>query len=156
MSEGLKPGLYRATFATGEERVIKVVDPDAARDGCTVHTPEGKCVCHGMGHITDARPLIVIDLSGFISDAALVADLRRGGWGFNEIADQIEAQTKPARIPEPGQGARVEASLLGFNPRNEYLHIGTLDHEHWVRIKDGNVYAWDLLTNPELAWTNSE
>jgi hypothetical protein len=67
-----------------------------------------------------------------------------------DVADQIAEKTKPAKIEEPPQGKRVEANLLGFPSWNEYLHIGTLDDEHWVRLKDGNVYAWDLLTNPEV------
>jgi hypothetical protein len=39
---------------------------------------------------------------------------------------------------------------LGFHSWNKYLRIGTLAEARWVRLKDGNVYAWDQLTNPEV------
>ena len=108
--------------------------------------------CQVEIQIADARPLIVLDLGSpeFAAEIApqIVACLRREGWG--KTADQIAEQTEPAKIEEPPQGKRVEANLLGFPSWNEYLRIGTLAEAHWVRLKDGNIYEWDCLTNPEV------
>jgi len=143
----LEPGLYRATVC-GIPDTIVTVKPGAYATTYSV----GRYNEDQHRDITDARPLIVLDLGSpeFAAEIApqIVACLRREGWG--KTADQIAEQTEPAKIEEPPQGKRVEANLLGFPSWNEYLHIGTLDDEHWVRLKDGNVYAWDLLTNPEV------
>jgi hypothetical protein len=114
--------------------------------------------CQVEIQIADARPLIVLDLRDADPDdyfdglrwAANATVNNDYAYALRNLADQIEAQTQPAKIEEPPQGKRVEANLLGFPSWNEYLHIGTLADEHWVRLKDGNVYAWDLLTNPEV------
>jgi hypothetical protein len=101
--------------------------------------------------VTDARPLIVLDLSVFISDAQLLADLRAPHvWDLNQIADQIEAQTKPARIPEPGHiGSLVTCAALGSRAVcvwTKYSEVtGT---RNW--ISPGGVRReWDELDNPE-------
>jgi len=146
----LEPGLYRATVR-GELDTMVLMGRNGMGHHDAVVLLDGVVTTHSHDdHITDARPLIVLDLADY--DAGYVIEVLRHPhhlWA-NRVADQIEAQTKPAKIEEPPQGKRVEANLLGFPSWNEYLHIGTLDNEHWVRLKDGNVYAWDLLTNPQV------
>ena len=100
--------------------------------------------------VTDARPLIVLDLSVFISDAQLLADLRAPHvWDLNQIADQIEAQTKPARIPEPEHiGSLVTASSLGLFAIcvwTKYAETGT---NVWISPL-GVRRAWSELIDPE-------
>jgi hypothetical protein len=56
--------------------------------------------------VTDVRPLVVLDLSWADSVPVLIDQLR--GAGYVYLADQIEAQTKPPRIPEPGLWGVVE------------------------------------------------
>lgn len=101
--------------------------------------------------VTDARPLIVLDLKDF--DAGYVIEVLRHPhhlWA-NRVADQIEAQTKPARIPEPAWGAIVEAHSLGAKG----------DRLHWVKGSAGwtnldatgeylNWISWDCLIDPTL------
>lgn len=87
----LKPGIYMATVRGVPDQIIKVVEPETYGATCTVHTPDGKCVCHEAGKVTDARPLITLDMK---EPDLVVTYLRRT---FNTrligIADQIEAQT---------------------------------------------------------------
>jgi len=91
----LSPGIYKATVRGVSDQIIKVVSPETYGATCTVHTPEGKCVCHEIGNVTDARPLILLDLGAAISALRIATLLRDHGHGG--VADQIEAQTKPAR-----------------------------------------------------------
>lgn len=149
----LEPGLYRATVRGVADQIIKVVDPESYGATCTVHTPDGKCVCHEFGKVTDARPLIVLDLD---SDEArhLVSHLQNtvenhpenlGSVGravFTAAANQIIDQTKPARIPEPGLWGVVEAD--GY--RWVRFHNGDY---HWGN-SGGNASAWDDLIDPTL------
>ena len=73
------------------------------------------------------RPLIVLDLDDH--DAVALARMLTED-GYEDIADQIEAQTKPARIPEPGLWGVVEAS--------------TTEHKRCVFIRDtgGDGASW--------------
>jgi len=69
------------------------------------------------------------------------------------VADQIEAQTKPPRIPEPGLWGVVEASSKHFGGRREYIRTrkekGSLLIEARWYGKHG--YAdWDDLIEPAL------
>lgn len=71
---------------------------------------------HGPGEVTDVRPLVALDLG---DNPSYVAKLLRrvveedglGAHTFDYLANQIEAQTKPPKPPEPqGLGAVVEDS----------------------------------------------
>jgi len=152
----LEPGIYRATFASGDTRIIKVVDPDVAGNGCTVYAPYGRCVCHGLDGITDARPLVVLDLDE--NDARhLVSYLeitveehpdQLGSVGravYTNVAAQIEAQTKPARIPEPGLWGVVEAKNSPEYDRSNWVH----DEYGWTH-HSGLTLEWRFLTDPTL------
>ena len=69
-----------------------------------------------------------------------------GGAILNCIAAQIEAQTKPARIPEPGLWGVVEASRNTTNgKRNEYVR----GRNGWYD-DDCIPLAWDYLIDPVL------
>jgi hypothetical protein len=96
--------------------------------------------------ITDARPLIVLDLDGYLP-AELNALLRDEG--YTTLADQIEAQSKPARIPEPGLWGVVEASYAGWS-RCPFVHG---DDGLWrvqTRRLESATVAWDHLADPTL------
>ena len=89
--------------------------------------------------VTDVRPLVVLDLdeqpfpkSGL---EEFLRNLRYGTIAKDWLADQIEAQTKPPRIPEPGLWGVVEAKY-GDTPVRTF-----------VRERDG----WSSLTNPGRA-----
>ena len=91
--------------------------------------------------ITDARPLIVLDLNGERSVTLLARHLRNGYW--NDIADQIEAQTKPVRIPEPGLWGVVEAG--GYR----WVRYSLAGCDDWVDLL-GKQNEWDVLIDPTL------
>jgi hypothetical protein len=86
----LEPGLYRATVR-GVEDVILMAHEDGT--AMTLVPIDGRAL-HRGNCITDARPLIVLDLEGL--DVQTLADVVRVSWP--ELADAIEAQTKPARM----------------------------------------------------------
>jgi hypothetical protein len=64
------------------------------------------------------------------------------------VADQIEAQTKPPRIPEPGLWAVVEAHTKENPDRLKWVCLGK-DH---FRPNDSDEYdrPWDNLIDPVL------
>jgi hypothetical protein len=108
--------------------------------------------------VTDARPLIVLDFDSDVC-ADVVGDLQYAvtflaahglGTAFiADIADQIEAQTKPARIPEPGLWGVVEAVVQGDDEPQHFTRGpkgGSV--YHWTRISDGLNYHWDDLIDP--------
>ena len=149
MSEDLKPGLYRANVR-GERDVVVLVDDDGT--GFTVKQPSGAYL-HPGGHVTDARPLIVIEAPEDARDnhfPRLVAYLRNGGWDLT--ADQIEAQTKPARIPEPGLWGVVEAYEFPDRrgARRTFIHTCSEPDWPWGADGDTNHWKWDDLIDPTL------
>lgn len=62
------------------------------------------------------------------------------------VADQIEAQTKPRRIPEPGLWAVVKADTKGRSGNGEHINIGA----GWLAASDGKVRTWATLIDPTL------
>ena len=138
----LEPGrLYMAKVEGASERLLFVETGGWADDmDGTVWNPD----C-----ITDARPLIVLGLGGqnvgnLVSDLR-VAHRRTSNAGLALIADQIESQTKPERIPEPGLWGVVEAgSKHGGVGRRVYMHGA--DHK-WGNIRTGTT-RWDELIDP--------
>lgn len=98
----------------------------------------------------DIRPLVVLDLDGLVEPQRLVDSLRHSSLcGSHAIADaiaeQIEAQTKPPRIPEPGLWGVVEAThpLL---PTHRWVHH---EKDRWV-ADQGTSCGWDDLRDPVL------
>ena len=113
----------------------------------------------GLGNIANASPLIVLDLESDFGDqhGHLIALLRNLAEGtaaiytdhlLRNLADQIEAQTKPARIPEPGLWGVVEASVDAF-PATIWVRRGPGSFCRWHSPEHG--YAvWDILIDPTL------
>ena len=97
------------------------------------------------------KDAIVLDLdTDYLGNGQLVAKLRRDG--YLDLARQIEAQTKLPRIPEPGWGEKVIASVKRTDgPRREFVHafanteVGTV----WT---DANGFhaSWSDLIAPIL------
>jgi hypothetical protein len=69
------------------------------------------------------------------------------------LADQIEEQTKPARIPEPGWGKKVIAHTERDKTRRQYVRfyegdgIGAI--LHWYGRGQRGAVKWDDLIDPE-------
>jgi len=141
VSEKLKPGLYKATVR-GAAGVVVLVD-DMGR-GWTDRVQDN--FCHMPSKITDARPLIVLDLDDRYTykAAALMGHLRRGGYDY--VADQIAEQTRPARIPEPGLWG-VVSDANG----NHWTNYGPNQHSsrEW-QSESGSRFGWDNLIDPTL------
>ena len=99
--------------------------------------PIGESVSWKDEDVTDVRPLVALDLDDPSEHAAVLREFAPAdslaclSW----LADQIEAQTKPSRIPEPGLWGVVEAKY-GDTPVRTF-----------VRERDG----WSSLTNPGRA-----
>jgi hypothetical protein len=86
---------------------------------------------HADSEVTDIRPLVVLDL-----DAGEVAGLMGVlSWSADgmvqvhpalcrKVADQIEQQTKPPRIPEPGLWGVVEAGVREHDQRLRWVRLG--------------------------------
>jgi len=139
----LEPGIYRATVC-GIPDTIVTVKPGVYSTTYAV----GRYNEDQHRDITDARPLIVLDLGGAADTAA--RNLRALHSATADIiADQIEAQTKPARIPEPGWGEKVRARTLGNGHEREFLRYKADDPD--FRWADGcEQYLWSALIDPTL------
>ena len=106
--------------------------------------------CIGDSTVTDIRPLVVLDLD---DPSGTVASLREGAaddlWTgeaaacIESIADQIEAQPMPPRIPEPGLWGVVRDATgeewVRTGPTQhtsyEWLNTETADSDDWAGIK---------------------
>ena len=143
MSE-LKPGLYRANVRDVPNQIIMVHDATNPGHACTVGKV-GRWTMHSPGDYSDARPLIVLDLG--THNAADLADVLRED-GYGDLAIQIEAQVKPARIPEPGLWGVVEATYSGWH-RGSWVHC---DGDVWRSLRDdGHEWVtWTSLVDPVL------
>ena len=147
MSEPLKPGFYKATL-DGETYQGLACD-----EGDFSFLIDGEFNCVPSASLTDARPLIVLDInpkSPGILNGSLVKYLQEGYWFA--LADQIEAQTKPARIPEPGWDGKVLAHTECNSKRREFVRFSKLANLYtWA---DGNAHqgtlAWETLIDPVL------
>lgn len=77
--------------------------------------------------------------------------LRENHWDY--LADQIEAQTKPPRIPEPGLWGVVEAGHkhLDDGRRSQFVRVATTGRAQWVeREAEADWCTWDALVDPVL------
>ena len=150
----LSPGLYRATVEGVPNIIIMIADEygRGTTSRCVPDTPYGTRG-HDRDNITDARPLIVLDLE---NPAAVVRSLRTATRYSDEVlpyldqvAASIEAQTKPARIPEPGLWGVVEASSIYVNDRLTYVHHNKPGPWAWATQSRGSC-KWDDLIDPTL------
>ena len=140
----LEPGLYRWQYGGKSYDGILDSDGDFSYLGS-----DGRHCTRGYG-VYVAAPLIVIAAPEDARDnhfPRLVAFLRNGGWDLT--ADQIEAQTKPARIPEPGLWGVVEASSIYVNDRLTYVHHNKPGPWAWATQSRGSC-KWDDLIDPTL------
>jgi hypothetical protein len=64
---------------------------------------------------------------------------------LDHLADQIEAQAKPPRIPEPGLWGVVEAGTDGL-PVRRWVHH---EEDRWV-CDTGERRNWEALADPTL------
>ena len=119
-----------------------------------------------MYDVTDIRPLVVLDLEDPKFTVAALRDTlpekARDHDRLNievlRLARQIEAQTKPPRIPEPGWGMRVVARVKGRDNDDyrEFVHayrsasIGTVwtdevgFHASWSDLIDPSLVSDDI------------
>ena len=164
MSE-YKPGTVAVATVRGvpDVQVIRTVDHPDGGKGWVSATSVGSHYTHTDMQVIDVRPLVVLDPEDAAQPSpsfrarnaawlrAYAARLREGGFHtaadmHGYIADQIEAQTKPPRIPEPeGVGAVVEASSRYFPSGATYVRTA---HHRWAS-PDG-FCTWDDLINPVL------
>jgi hypothetical protein len=98
---------------------------------------------HGDSEVTDVRPLVVLDAPQVDLNAA--AEILRIS-GFSAIADQIKAQTKHPRIPEPGLWGVVRDGS-----GDVYIRDSVVAKYQWSRVGgDGLACKWDEVANPVL------
>jgi hypothetical protein len=111
---------------------------DGVRGWCSDEQVEGE-TDHAEYVVTDIRPLVVLDFGTRTDLTSLVRLLRDDNNSpldratSRSIADQIEQQTKPPRIPEPGLWGVVEAP-----DGAQYVRIDTAPENH----------SWQLLGEP--------
>ena len=152
----LTPGLYRATVRGVTDQIVMLGDRTGS--GHPMHgdhvamLPDGLCVV-ASDRITDARPLIVLDINHVAAE--YVIDVLRSKchlWA-NKVADQLEAQTKPARIPEPQHvGAKVAAADGGVAhtpSTGPWMRFSTILISNWIDA-GGRKRKWDDLIDPIL------
>jgi len=146
----LEPGLYKATVRDVPDTIVFV---DGAKLGRTADYIEDHREHRVRDQITDARPLIVLDINYPLDlvKALRTAAERGEAWSYlhvTKLANDIEAQTKPARIPEPGQWGLVNATTAGMVMPGTFLHDGTL----WrgQRGSAGVSTKWVDLIDPTL------
>ena len=141
----LKPGIYKATVRGVPDKIL-MVDNTGMGHASTIYG------VHVGNHITDARPLIVLDLSDWHIPTALV-DLRSNKrfptFLCGLIADQIEAQTKPPRIEEPMERGAVV--MTGGKYQFPYTRYSFSEGGpgNWID-ENGITKRWDDLIDPVL------
>ena len=160
----LAPGLYRATVRGVADTTILVNDEEMG-GGFTLGMVAGARYHDGQ-YVTDARPLIVLDISTWFPHRAAAAiqavgrsPLDPGHAAFMiDVLEQIEAQSKPARIDEPGLWGVVEASRreLTGRPRiidtegNWFKVSNTTGSCVWVHESSEYTANWTDLIDPVL------
>lgn len=124
-------------------------------------TEAGGEVDHADHVVTDVRPLVVLDHSHIGDALAALQNILSSDrvmltdhvYALHELAQQIEAQTKPPRIPEPGLWGVVEAGHkhLGPERRSEFVRVYTEGVVQWVdRSSEADWCLWNDLIDPTL------
>jgi len=152
-----EPGTVAVATVRGVEGVrIFLADPRSADEWTSAGLVDGT-LWHKDKDVTDVRPLVVLDpddvaADGFSTVASLVTNLRRppSGANFSWLADQIEAQTKPPRIPEPGLWGVVEATFRDGRSRHGWAVRRLTDGDADWQDGAGDYHQWDDLIDPIL------
>lgn len=154
MSANLEPGrVYRGTIE-GIPDVLMLADDEG---GVVGMTRVRGFLGHPANSVTNIRPQVVLDLENWHPATVASFCSQATGKSFDMnvtafkcwLADQIAAQAKPYRIPQPARAARVTATLASTADRHWFLRIKG-DGSVWVDLTDGNVYDWDDLIDPIL------
>jgi hypothetical protein len=120
---------------------------DPVKDGYTTWTNSDR--------VTDVRPLAVLDLhdlTGILDDLNWAANTTQHvtrDARLRALHSQIEAQTKPTRIPEPGLWGIVKATLKNDrhgDAAHEFVNVGA----EWLSTWGGKVGQWAELIDPVL------
>lgn len=121
-------------------------------DGDFWHTESG--ISALAERVTDVRPLVVLDLDDPAARVKTLRIIANGMCGdyqrraLTDLADQIEAQTRP-RIPEPrGQWAVVEATGVHSN-RFQAVRWTDIGDRAWLDAS-GTWFEWSDLVDPIL------
>lgn len=132
-----KPGTVAVATVRGVENVRVM---RAMREWWLSATTVGGHQSHCDESVTDIRPQVLLDLDDYSGEQAVnyLRNLARESRDFAGnsgrvgklallIADQIEAQTNPKRIPEPGLWGVVVADWDSRSdrgiPRAEWIHV---------------------------------
>jgi len=147
----LAPGIYKATVRGVPDQIVMVGDDEHGR---TMTNLGRLSHLHTLMHITDARPLIVLD-----PESDQVRDFLRnygvgsaGSYVLERLATQIEAQFQPPRIEEPSLvGSLVVASLVSEVDGSERLwtRFRAAGPHCWID-QSARIRSWSDLADPEL------
>jgi hypothetical protein len=159
MSGDWKPGtVARATVrGVGDLLVMRTSGTRGGDDIWLSALHVGGWRSHTHADVTDVRPLVVLDLDGIVDPAGAlrlianedVVNAKRSL--LLGLADQIEAQTKPPRIPEPGVWGVVTANTIGANGKAQDHYLWVRTHGGWEAIASTQrVRSWDDLIDPVL------
>ena len=162
----LKPGPYKATVRGVPDTTVLAAEGVGDNERWVTAARIGGDFWHRDSMVTGARPLIVLDPTAphtakMLVETLNVAQARIGNSAYDGdrqsefiehlqwLINAIEAQTKPARIPEPGLWGVVSALIEGDRPV-----VGDLNE--WVKRIDGwhcpihGHRPWDDLIDPVL------
>ena len=149
----LEPGRFYKATVEGVPDVVIMITDDYDRGFTARQVPDvpNGTYGHAPEDITDAYPLIVLDLEDPADYAATLRQigLHTEGIRLRNIANQIEAQTKPTRIEEPGLWGVVEASSTYLHERLPYIHTEKYGPWAWTTQGRGSV-TWADIIDPTL------
>ncbi len=137
MVSNYEPGTVAVATVRGQKNV-RVMRAD--RWGWMSAVTVDHFVQHEDSHVTDIRPLVVLDLSGLgpLTFQRLLFTLRSDDWHW--VVAQIKEQTKPPKPPEPtGLGAVVE----------------DVKGRRWVRTSLRKPGLWSYTESDAVTNTNS-
>ena len=156
MSE-YKPGTVAVATVRGVKNVRVMLDVDGEWLSATI---VGGYQFHRDENVTDIRPQVLLDVAEMYDGVGM------GGWEYviralrdrsyravftrEDIADQIEAQIRPPRIPEPGLWGVVRDSH-GY----EYVRVGRLSDAPWqvlgvAAAEKDRYHRWGDIEDPVL------
>ena len=153
MSTTYKPGTVAWATVRGEStyKVLRVTTRTGL--GWTHSETSGGFTFSRDEHVTDVRPLVVLDLGAWLPEyvakfpewlRSKEADAPSGSL-LCHLANEIEAQTRPARIPEPGLWGVVRD---GDGER--YVREAERPKWRWNPIGKGRNVTWDDIVDPVL------